>query len=56
MQAVYAAKSRVTNMMRDKAMRRSDHFAAAASAAAQGVSDEELERIARDGDRGSDSR
>jgi hypothetical protein len=50
MQAVYMAKSRVTNMMRDKKMRRSDHYATASRAAEQGVSDDELERIAREGD------
>jgi hypothetical protein len=50
MQATYMAKSRVTNMMREKKMRRSDHYAAATEAAARGASDAELERIAREGD------
>ena len=53
MQAVYMAKSRVSNMMRDKKMRRSDHYAAATQAAAEGASDAEVERIAREGDRDS---
>lgn len=48
--AMYTAKSRVSNMMRDKKMRRSDHYAAATQAAAAGASDEEIERIAREGD------
>jgi hypothetical protein len=48
MQHVYASSSRVTNMMRDKKVRMSRSYADATQAAAQGASDEEIERIARD--------
>jgi hypothetical protein len=50
MQAMYRAKARVSNVMRGQRRMRTDHYAAAASAAAQGASDDELERIVREGD------
>jgi hypothetical protein len=49
-QAVYASKARVSNVMRDRKMRRLDYYAAATQAAAGGASDEEIERILREGD------